>query len=74
MGLWKTRGEPKDGSEILIEHEEFFGCNDNEELSVDTAYYANGKFNSMGFYNLKWSDYAWRITRWCYVDDIIKMN
>lgn len=74
MGLWKTNGIPKDGSNILIEHEPFFGCNDDEELSIDTAYYSDGRFNVCGFVGLEFGRYYWRITRWCYTDDIANME
>ena len=71
--LWHDSNErPKEKTYILIVHDYYNFGRDNTEM----AYVKED--GSFVFKNLihgcKWSDWAWKIKRWCYIDDILKIE
>lgn len=70
--LWHKPGErPKPKSHIILVHHYFFN-----RQSVDIAWVQeNGyKFNLSYPSNNNWYDWEWKIDKWCYVEDLLKVE
>ena len=71
--LWHdSREQPKEKSHIIIVHDYYnFGRDE-----VDMAYFREDErimIRNM-IHGHKWSDWAWKIKKWCYVDDLLKIR
>ena len=69
--IWHDSGEePKNRSEIIIVHDYFNHGFEQHEI----AKYSSGLFSTQKRYDCKWSDWAWKITKWCYIEDVLKLD
>lgn len=71
--LWHDFKErPKEKTHILIVHDYYNFGRDNTEVAYVKE---DGSFVFKNLiYGHKWSDWAWKIKRWCYIEDILKME
>lgn len=69
--IWHdSREEPKNETEIIIVHDYFnYGFEQHE-----IAYYSKGRFYTDRGFQHDWSDWAWKIKRWCYIEDVLKLD
>jgi hypothetical protein len=69
--IWHKSGEePKNETEIIIVHDYF--AHGFEQ--VEKAYYSKGRFSTDRGFNCDWYDWAWKIKKWCYVEDILELD
>ena len=70
--LWHKPSErPKAKSSIILVHHYFF-----DKQSVDIAWIKENGYNFSLHYpaDNNWYDWEWKIEKWCYVDDLIKVK
>ena len=48
----------------------------NNELATEVkiADYSKGQFSTPMRLSCKWSDWAWKIKKWCYIEDVLKLD
>jgi hypothetical protein len=69
--IWHNAGEePKNDTKVIIVHDYFnYGFEQHE-----IAHYSKGQFSTPIRLSCKWSDWAWKIKKWCYIEDILKLD
>lgn len=67
--IWRdSRKIPKEDSDIIVVLDDYVF------KGVEVTHFIDGKFTFRGFYGLKWSDYAWKILKWCYLEDVLNLE
>ena len=71
--LWRSsREQPKEKSYIIMVHDYYnFGRDE-----VDIAYVREDEKVAIRnmIHGRSWSDWAWKVKKWCYVDDLLKIR
>lgn len=63
--------EPKNETEIIIVHDYFSHGFEQAEI----VHYSKGRFSTdRGFDDFEWGDWAWKIKKWCYIEDVLKLD
>ena len=80
--LWHdSREHPKNKAYILIVHDYYNFGRDETEVVLFYPSYTEGclvrdnVFVPKGGWGVrKWFDWAWKIKKWCYIDDVLKIE
>lgn len=71
MKIWHDSSEePKNGTELIIVHDYFAHGFEQHEI----VHYSKGRFSTDRGFHYDWSDWIWKVKRWCYVEDILELE